>query len=843
MSDRRGEQERQLRERAAGLLRGVGAVGRRVLPEFVRRRYTAKFALSMVLVVLLISVIGGVGVTQIQSSLTEDRNDQLTSRASMQATAVSGWVESMRVQTRYVSRATPIETGSTTAMNNYLQTAQDSGTLDIVGIHVVNRAQGAVTSSTTFEMRGRSLSRVEQPWTTQLETVETYAGVSSVVVTSQAAYQRNGETVLAFVSPVPNRDRVVVFVSSIQRQIDSFGGNETGVQTTIVHGDGEVVLAPGGTRGSGENGTAGEQEGAATSSDGSTATLSDGSTAMSSDERAVASITNTSAFTAAAENSTVGSATASGEVLGYAAVPQTDWVLVTSLETSEAYAISRSAGQTVLLVVLGSVLSLGTVATVLGWGTIVPLRRLRRRAEQMQNGDLDVSLSTRRTDEIGQLFDSFDEMRQSLREQLDETEAALREAREAREQAETARAQAESARDEARGLSQKLRNRAEAYGETMQACADGELYRRLETDVDSEAMAEIATAFNGMMDDIEATLAEVRSFASDVETASREVADGTSDVERRSREVTERVDEISAGAADQSDRLESMSAETGTLSANVEEIAASVSAVADSARTSVDRGEEGRAAAEAALAEMETLRERADETAAQMAALDEQVTAIGDTAAAIADIADQTDMLALNANIEAANADGDSAGFAVVAEEVKALAEETSEATDEISDRIEAVQSQTDQTNAVVDQMQTAVDDATATVDDVLAALDDIRERVEETERRASDIDQSTDEQARATQQVAADIDDLSEISQEVSDTAEAVADTAAEQSQTLTDVTSQTAQLRDRAERLSEQLATFETRRDDGEGADQEAPGVALDDTTAARDGDAAGR
>ncbi len=49
-----------------------------------------------------------------------------------------------------------------------------------------------------------------------------------------------------------------------------------------------------------------------------------------------------------------------------------------------------------------------------------------------------MTLETSRSDEIGRLFDAFDEMRQSLREQIADAEAA-------RENAESARNEAESA--------------------------------------------------------------------------------------------------------------------------------------------------------------------------------------------------------------------------------------------------------------------------------------------------------------------------------------------------------------------------------------------------------------
>ncbi|MFD1643605.1 methyl-accepting chemotaxis protein [Halohasta litorea] len=757
------------REAVTTMLDWVGRIARRITPEFVRRRYAAKFAISMLVVVVVIAGLGGASYAEIQSELHEETQNQLQSQASMQASAVGSWVREMQVQTRFISDAEPVRTGDKRAVDGYLTTAQNHGTLDIAAVHIVDTEAGQLLSSTEFELDGESIAGVDRPWADQVDSVDWYS--SSMVTIGNTTYEQDNETVLAFVSPVPDSDRAVVVVGSIERRITGFAGSETGSRMTIVDKTGEVVLAPDGTGGN--------------------------------------AVSNGSAFTAAVEDGRVESLETDRDVRAYAPIKQTDWVVAVSLGTREAYAIGRSVGTNVLVIITGSVLALGLVATALGRQTVRPLKQLRRRAEGIQDGDLETELSTPRDDEIGRLFDRFDDMRQSLREQFTETESALADARDAREDA-------ESARNEARALSQTLEDRASQFGSTMRACADGELHHRLDETVDNESMAEIAVAFNEMIDDFESTIADVRGFADDVAAASIDVAERAEDVEARSNRVSQRVDGISDAASEQSQRLDRMTEETAALSGNIEEVAASASEVADATQRSVDRGTEGRAATEDALEKMEALRTQATETVDQMNSLDEQVRAIGDVADLIAEIAEQTNLLALNANIEAAAANGEDDGFGVVADEVKQLAAETADATDDIADRIEAVQTQTDHTATEMTEMREAVGEASSTVTEVQNALDEIVDSVESADHSAAEIDRATGEQARTTQEVASDIDDVAEISRTVTDRAQAVAETASEQSRTMSTVTARAEALRDRATTLSERLATFETDRTD---------------------------
>jgi len=99
-----------------------------------------------------------------------------------------------------------------------------------------------------------------------------------------------------------------------------------------------------------------------------------------------------------------------------AAVPRTDWVVITEIPQSEAFAVSRAA-----LVRLGSGMLAFTAAAI--WATSAamrrlifqPLDRLQEGAERIGKGDLDHRIDVLRRDEIGRVSQAFNHMAGELR--------------------------------------------------------------------------------------------------------------------------------------------------------------------------------------------------------------------------------------------------------------------------------------------------------------------------------------------------------------------------------------------------------------------------------------------
>ena len=388
---------------------------------------------------------------------------------------------------------------------------------------------------------------------------------------------------------------------------------------------------------------------------------------------------------------------------------------------------------------------------------------------------------------------------------------------------EEAKAEVEQRREEVEWLNEHLETTADDYSATMDRAADGDLTVRLDADSESEAMAQIGAAFNEMMDDIEATMRDVQSFAGEVSAGSEKTVAGVDTAEARSEDVSRSIAEIAEGADDQREMLEQVSGEMNNLSATIEEVASSTETVADAAQETASIADEGQDTAGEAIDSVRESKGAIGETAEKVRLLDERMEDIGEIVDLIGDIAEQTNLLALNANIEAARAGGaggGSDGFAVVADEVKQLAEETQEAAQEIEELIAGTQAQT---QAAVEEVRTAeehMEEGADAVGDAAAAFAEVAANAGETDDGIREISKATDDQAASTEETVSMVEEVAGISRSTADEADEVSDAADEQLAAMSQATAEAGSLAEQAERLRALLRNFEVGEGSRDGA-----------------------
>ncbi|MYL17240.1 methyl-accepting chemotaxis protein [Halorubrum distributum] len=739
----------------------VSRLARGLTPDVIRRNYRSKFIISILLVVVVLSTVGGINYVSAEATVEQGAEQQLTSTVDMYADSINEWAVSMETHTRSVSSTQALSGADSGTAEGELIQKQAQLPVDVRAIHLVDTADGSVVTSTSPDRRGESVDDITAPWSDIQPGVDLTS--SNDVWNSPTAYESNamGDQVMAFASPVEgDESRVVVLVGTLEYRVDNLRQLHADQETMIVGGNGDMILAS-------DNGS------------------------VNADDEVVSELGASRGETAFDRGD--------DEVTAYASTGDKDWVAVTTVPSEQAFAASDAVGTSVLMVIGAGLLSLVVVGLALSRQTVAPLRDLRDRAERMESGDLSVDLKTNRIDEIGRLYGSFGAMRDSLSNKIDE--------------AETAQEAAETERERMAQRNERLQSTADDYGETMRKAADGDLTARMYTDADDEAMTAIAEEFNSMVAEIEQTYARLTAFADEVASASEQATTSAEEVAETASEVAGSVDEISRGAADQSESLTEVSDEMSDLSATIEEVASSSDQVADAAARTAEAGDRGQKAAKDAINEMEITEETVEEAVEAIHALDNEVSEVDQLIDRITEIAEQTNILALNANIEAARSAGEAGkGFEVVAEEIKALSDEVKDAAETAESRIDAIRRRMDESTAEVESTSEQIDDAATRVEAAVDDLEHIADLADETNDGVQEISDVTEEQAASTEEVVSMADEVAAISEETASEADTVAAAAEEQTTSLTEVSESVSSLSDRANRLSEMLEQFDT-------------------------------
>ena len=743
------------------------------IPSFIGDSYAMRLGVALAFAIVVVVVFGAIISVQASATLADDVENDMTALSSTQAEQLDSWLTTARRDVRTTSRLPVFTEGSETEIQEKVTglIANDEIPEDVVAVHYVDTESNEILASSNEQFIGVDAAEQGAPFATD---PPTYSGPDDTHVTRPFEIGVVDHPIIAIVSPVPGEDRAIVYMTDLEAKADAISNQREGSFTTVIDADGEFIAHPN------------------TSMIGTTAPVAENNDVSSLEPG----------------NSTF--VDGGSMLMGLSRLDSHGWTVMVHANADQAYALSDQINADLVGLILLAVINLGLVGVTIGGNTIASLRRLSKKAEAMADGDLDVDLTTSRTDEFGSLYTAFDNMRSNLREQITEAESARETAQAAKEEAEQATENVEAERNEMRALTEHLELKAEQYSSALESAAAGDLTARVDDESMNDAMGDVGTEINATLDALEETISDMKAFAANVINSSDRVEQNAERVDRASQQVSSSIEEIFQGTTEQSERLQEGSSEMDNLSATAEEVAASAQQVASTSQSAAEVGEEGREAAREAIEEMNAIDDETEETVNEINALDDELDEIGEIVSVITNIVEQTNMLALNASIEAAHADGDGAGFAVVADEIKGLAEETKEAATDIEQRIQGIQAQAGDTVETIESTSTRISQGVETVEETVDALETIVEYTEEVDTGIQEIDRATEEQSRTAQEVMGTIDDLSSISQQTAAEADTVAGAAEDQSASIAEVSESARELQQRADDLESLLERF---------------------------------
>lgn len=518
---------------------------RTVVPEFVRRRYTLKFASILLVMALVIGLIGVTATGVVSTAVEENVEKEQRDLASQKANVVEKWIQRNSISVKLASKNDALAQSGGRSRYDMRGELATTGA-NLYGVNAIFLVDGSrermeVAASPQLPF-GTDVSNTSRSWLLDVDVSR--MGVADVHISD--VYKVDRRPVIAFVSPVQgteNRYLVVEYdVRPLARSLQQTGSSSGFTQVVDDGGTVQVAARSSEIRQQYGSGAAMKQVEQAHRIE-ETPGESSGVVARAGPHPGVMDVEYT---------------------VGYAPVQvdntDLDWVVMVHEPSRNVFGFPQAISLWGQVATLVGVVFIGVLGGTIGYSTTRDIRELRRLAGEMEAGRLDVDISSQRIDSIGNLYGSFDEMRVELKRRIEE-------ARDAREEAERSRA-------EALRMNEYLQEKAEEYSVTMEQCAAGDLTRRLKADGENESMDRIAHDFNEMVHELERTTAQLERFAEEVEATGETLESTAESVKVSSEHVAESVHTISDDAWDQKDRLESLSEEIDDLVAVFEAYAA-----------------------------------------------------------------------------------------------------------------------------------------------------------------------------------------------------------------------------------------------------------------------------
>ena len=339
-------------------------------------------------------------------------------------------------------------------------------------------------------------------------------------------------------------------------------------------------------------------------------------------------------------------------------------------------------------------------------------------------------------------------------------------------------------------LRREINNAVQGFLQAVRRAAGGDLSVHAPVENQDE-FGEMATAFNGMIDNMRSMTKKIQDTAVFVSDTSEQLTANANQSAEATQSVAQSITEVAESAAVQMDSLGETKHEIDALSDGISQAVSRIATIRKNIEDTVERANEGNELVKSTVEQMNTISETVDQSAQIVEKLGQRSQEIGEIISTISGIAEQTNLLALNAAIEAARAGENGRGFAVVAEEVRKLAEESQQAAQQIGDLISSIQTETEQAvSAMKDGREQAekglenvsstghgfsrileliriCSDDSAQITDTMQILDgrihtivNLSENVNNSAKRASDASQNvsaaTEEQAAGMEEIAA---------------------------------------------------------------------------------------
>src|SRR6202045_3062816 len=297
----------------------------------------------------------------------------------------------------------------------------------------------------------------------------------------------------------------------------------------------------------------------------------------------------------------------------------------------------------------------------------------------------------------------------------------------------------------------------------------------------------LGNAFSRMSHGLQDLVRTTRDSAGQVSAGSNQVAGAADESAKVSVQASSAIEEVTSTMHEMSIKVQNVVKNTqvqassvAETSASIDQMVTSIQRVADTAKVLLDIANRSREEVVTGIQTMEKATDGLNRTnkAIQSSAeiiniLGHRADDIGKIIEVIDDLAEQTNLLALNAAIEAARAGEHGLGFAAVSDEVRKLAEKSTQSTKEIADLIQSIQREARQAVENMERSTSIVNEGLNLGQELNGALRKISNVVTEVYKFAQEIGAATNEQSHGSSQIAKATTRLNEITHEINSAVE----------------------------------------------------------------------
>ncbi len=309
--------------------------------------------------------------------------------------------------------------------------------------------------------------------------------------------------------------------------------------------------------------------------------------------------------------------------------------------------------------------------------------------------------------------------------------------------------------EERRRAVEILRRKVDVILETVTRAAKGDLTGKITISGEDE-IGQLGAGVQSMIDNLNALVAQVLRSGIQVTSSATQIAATSKEQEATVAEQAATVNQVVTTATE--------------ISATAKELVSTMDEVATVAEGTAVSAEAGQVGLQKMGSTMQQVVEASSSIASKLEVLNEKASNINTVVTTITKVADQTNLLSLNAAIEAEKAGEYGLGFSVVATEIRRLADQTAVATWDIEQMVKEMQGAVTAGVMSVEKFTEEVRHSVDEVSSISGQLTQIIDQVQALTPRFESVHEGMQFQSQGAEQIKQAIVQLSESAQQTVD-------------------------------------------------------------------------